>query len=125
MQPHTPTILTIEHDTDTREFYELLLSSAGYQIITASTGQTGLHDTRLSHVDAVIVDWRLPDMNSIDLCQQLRMRLGANVPILLMSTDYSADLPEMAKTAGATEFIKKPFSPDTLLNHLAALISTS
>ena len=122
------TILVVEDDPDTREFYEALLRAAGYAVLSASSGQQTRALVATRPFDAVLLDYRLPDTIGsgvpdpigLDLCRELRAALGPDVPILLVTAGRDPMLEPQAYAAGATAFLGKPFNPDVLLALLAA-----
>jgi two-component system, OmpR family, response regulator MtrA len=116
------TILIIEDDEATREFLELLLSSSGYQVRSAASGQEGLAQASAEPVSAVLLDRRLPDMDGVTVCRNLRERIGLNVPVIMLTADYDPTLEAAGRAAGATAVFRKPFRPDMLLNQLAAVL---
>jgi DNA-binding response OmpR family regulator len=114
-------VLVVEDDPDTRDFYVVLLESAGYQALEAGSAKEALaHIART--LSAVLLDRRLPDMDGQLLCRSLRDRLGAEMPILLITADNEPSLRAMADAAGATDVLFKPFDPMVLLDRLAALV---
>ena len=114
------TILVVEDDPNTRDFYESLLQAAGYQVLSAASGQQTRALVATRPFDGVLLDYRLPDTIGLELCQELRAALGPDVPILLVTADRDPMLETWAHTAGATAFLGKPFLPDELLALLAA-----
>ena len=123
--PATPvsrTILIVEDDQETLEFYQLLLQIAGYTVRTAWSGRQARALVAARAVDGVLLDYRLPDTIGLELCQELRATLGPNVPILLVTGDREPLLETWVYAAGATAFLGKPFDPDVLLTLLAAYV---
>ncbi len=114
-QSASKTILIVEDDIDTREFYELLLMSAGYQVVSVRTGQRARALVARQPVDGVLLDYRLPFTIGVELCRELRAALGPAVPILLVTADHDPTLMSRAIAAGATAFLSKPFDPNVLL----------
>ncbi len=123
-QPQPLTILIIEDDPATLEFLDMFLGISGYAVRSAGTGEEGLALAPRSNAQAILLDRRLPDMDGVEVCVQLRTRLGPAVPIIMMTADRDLGLEAMAHRAGATAFIRKPFAPDLLLIHLAAVLPT-
>ena len=124
------TILVVEDDTDTREFYEALLRAAGYEVLSASSGQQTRALVATRPFDGVLLDYRLPDTIGsglpdtigLDLCRELRAALGPDVPILLVTAGCEPLLETRVYAAGATAFLGKPFNPDVLLALLTAYV---
>jgi two-component system OmpR family response regulator len=74
-------------------------------------------------VQLVLLDRRLPDMDGLALCRQIRAALGATIPILLLTADREPTLAAAAEEAGATAYLSKPVDPDLLLGRVISLLS--
>ena len=85
--PASRTILVVEDDPDTLEFYEDLLQMSGYRVVSARSGQQARALVASWAVGGVLLDYRLPDTIGLELCQDLRAVLGPNVPILRVTAD--------------------------------------
>jgi two-component system, NtrC family, response regulator AtoC len=95
------------------------LQTAGHEVLQAETGRDALRmltDPTLS-IDAVVLDYRLPDSNDLALLAQIR-QLGPARPVILMSAFGSREIAQGARSLGAYEVLTKPFD----LHHLHALI---
>jgi CheY-like chemotaxis protein len=123
--PTAPTILVVEDDDATRGFYEDLLMMEGYRVVSAATGQSALARMAAHPIDAIVLDYRLPDTTGEEVCRQMRTIVASKVPILMVTADQSPGLEDQARAAGATAFLAKPFDPDDLLGWIAALIPPS
>ena len=66
----------------------------------------------------ILLDWKLPGMDGIETARAIRDRLGADIPILLISAYDWGDIEEEAKDAGISGFIPKPLFKSTLYNGL-------
>jgi DNA-binding response OmpR family regulator len=117
-------ILVIEDDGATLEFLELFLSTHGYQVHTAATGERGLALVAAHPVEVVLLDRRLPDMDGVTVCAHLRERMGPIVSIIMLTADRDPALEATARAAGATTFLRKPFDPGTLLQRLSSVLNT-
>ncbi len=119
--PSTISILVVEDDLETREFYEVLLVTEGYHVVAASTGEAALAHLSDSPVNGIVLDRRLPDFDGVDLCRLLRQRVAPSVPIIFVTADRDPALETRARMAGITEFLLKPFRPMDLLDHVQRL----
>ena len=63
---------------------------------------------------AVLIDWKMPDMDGITTAREIRKHMGSNVPILLMSAYDWSDIEKEAREAGINGFISKPLFKSTL-----------
>jgi two-component system chemotaxis response regulator CheY len=99
-----------------------MLSRLGFSVIEAGTVQAALSLCEDSHPDLVVVDWNLPDEDGVSLVQQLR-RLpgGERMKLILCTVERSVTHIETALSAGADEYITKPFGIEVLETKLGYL----
>jgi len=95
----------------------LILQSAGYDVITASSGKIGLRLLGRHPVHLVILDYGMPDMNGDAVAREIR-RTHPHVPILMLSGQI--DIPKRA-TSAVDAFVAKGQPPAVLLEHLTTL----
>jgi two-component system chemotaxis response regulator CheY len=92
------------------------LKQAGYEVIEAEDGKLALEAARQRSVNLVLTDVNMPNMDGITLVRELRTLPEYRfTPILVLTTESSAEKKQQGKAAGATGWIVKPFNPDTLL----------
>lgn len=119
-------ILVIEDDRPIRRFLEAALSDAGYEVVEAETGRLGLTHMLARIPDLVILDLGLPDMDGMEIVNQVRE--WSQVPIIILSARGREDDKVQALNAGVDDYLTKPFGvPELLarirvaLRHAAAL----
>jgi len=113
-------LLLADDDARLRQFLELELSEEGYAVQSCSDGMAALMAIRQQSPQLVILDWMLPDLSGVEVCQRLRSR-GLQVPVLMLTgRDAVSDRVE-ALDAGADDYLVKPFSIEELLARLRAL----
>ncbi len=110
------TILAVDDSPTIRQMVSMTLKEAGHKVIEAKDGREGLQAAQRQSVDLVLTDINMPVMDGISLCTELR-KLGNYrfTPILILTTESSADMKQKGKAAGATGWLVKPFNPDKLL----------
>jgi CheY-like chemotaxis protein len=107
-------VLVVDDEEPMRKLIVTLLSQQGYQCITAGNGVEALNKMIQNRCDAVITDIVMPEMDGINLTKKL-LSLYPNLPIMVM-TGFSQEHPtESALSAGARDFIGKPFSIDEFI----------
>ncbi len=107
-------ILVVDDEEPIRALVKTLLARQGHQTITAGDGNEALSKIHQNRVDAVITDIVMPHMDGITLTKEI-LSLHPKIPIMIM-TGYRKEYPtESALTAGAREFIGKPFSIDEFI----------
>jgi CheY-like chemotaxis protein len=86
-------VLIVEDDPDTRQQFSQILSLEGYCVITASSLHEGIAALeRLDHVDALLLDWHLPDIKGLAAVRQLRAVPGhRQTPLAIITGDYFLD----------------------------------
>jgi two-component system chemotaxis response regulator CheY len=116
-------ILTVDDSPSIRQMVSATLTSAGHSVEQASDGCEALRAARREVFDVVITDINMPNMDGITLVKELR-GLGTYkvVPLLILTTDGTADCKDRGRKAGATGWLLKPFSPDRLLEIIAKVL---
>ncbi len=118
------TILVVDDEELIRNLLVSFLSKLGHFCITANNGVEALHKLRENKPDAIITDIRMPEMDGIFLTREVS-REYPDIPVMVMTAydeEYSAGT---AISAGAREFIKKPFSLDEFAIRLHKMITDS
>ena len=115
------TLLLIDDDRSTRFLMTRLLQKAGWQVLEAEDGDTGLRITAKHHPDVVLCDLMMPRCNGFQFCRSVR-ELGAALPqpklIITTASGYATDRLN-ALEAGADEVLVKPIKTDDLLQLIA------
>jgi DNA-binding NtrC family response regulator len=114
-------ILVIDDEAEIREGLELLLTSEGYSVTCAATGESGLARLEQDPYDLVLLDVSLPDRNGLDLLRDVRQR-DADLPVVLITAYGSIDMARQAFKSGAQDYITKPWSNDELLAQVASAV---
>ena len=107
----TPTILIVDDEAPIREMLVALLEDAGFNVLSARDGATGLARAIEQLPDIVLTDFMMPEMNGHALCAHLDAETRtAHIPVVLMTATRRAEIGD-----GFADTILKPFSPETLL----------
>jgi two-component system, OmpR family, KDP operon response regulator KdpE len=89
------------------------LSTRGYEVLRAATGQQALELAIDETPDVVVLDLGLPDMDGLEVCR--RLRAWTSVPIVVLSSDDAERRKVLALDEGADDYVTKPFSMSELL----------
>lgn len=120
------TILVGDDSATMRMIVRAALSSAGWQVITASNGQEALTLARQQTVDLVVSDWNMPVMGGLGLIQGLRqLEPYQDVPVLVLTTEDDSESKMAARDLGVCGWLNKPLDPDTLVELAAELLDES
>ena len=110
-------ILIADDSISMRQMVNFTLKTAGHEVVEAKDGEEALELASNNQFDLIISDINMPKMNGIDLTTTLRTKSNYRfTPILLLTTESSADKKGQGKAAGATGWIMKPFKPDALIH---------
>jgi two-component system cell cycle response regulator DivK len=110
------TILVIEDDEDSQRIMRDLLTSAGYEVIEAVTGQEGVTAAETHRPKLILMDIQLPDFDGYEATRRIRANtsLGA-IPIIAVTSYALSGDDVKAFEAGCDAYVTKPFSPRELL----------
>jgi diguanylate cyclase (GGDEF)-like protein len=109
-------ILVVDDDPDIARFVEVNLRSAGYSVSVASDGQEALEKASELHPDLVLLDVMMPRIDGFEVAQRLRRNpQTANTSIIMLTAKALSTDKVLGLTAGADDYIIKPFDPIELL----------
>jgi two-component system KDP operon response regulator KdpE len=106
-------ILVIEDEAPLQKFLRAALTSNGYRVIEAITGESGLRHAANDQPDLIMLDLGLPDLDGIDVTR--RLREWSAMPIIVVSARGKEQDKVIALDAGADDYLTKPFGVPELL----------
>lgn len=116
-------ILIVEDDISLGEVLEYNLRQEGYDIMLARDGHQGLREARQHCPDLIVLDLMLPLIDGIEVCRLLRNDPATQELAILMLTARSEESDELVGfSAGADDYVTKPFSVKVLLQRINALL---
>ena len=109
-------VLTVDDSRVMREMLLQVLRSAGFTVFQAEDGVEGLELLEQAAPDVIITDINMPRLDGYGFIERVRNE-GPHraTPILVLSTESSAEKKDRARRAGATGWIVKPFEAESLL----------
>ena len=115
-------ILVIEDNRDSRDILSKLLRMSGYDVMSASDGETGYAAALKHEPDLVITDIHMPRMDGIEFVKRIRLEgTLAETPVLVV-TAFGSNVAREAIEAGADAAAEKPFDFDKFLDTVQVLI---
>ena len=121
-----PTVLVVDDDETLRMLARLTLQESGFAVEIASTGLEALTFLRERNPDIILLDVKMPGMDGIRVCSELRKLPGRElVPVLMITALDDLDAINRAYQAGATDFVTKPVNWMILGHRLIYMLRAS
>lgn len=115
----TSRVLVIDDSTTLRKLVEISMRGSGVDVDFAATGSDGIVRARSVRPDVILLDYLLPDLPSVEVCQRLADdQTTAQVPIVVMSANQSSVFSAFQRFAAVVGFVGKPFSPTEIRTRL-------
>lgn len=114
-------VLAVDDSKTMRDMVSFTLRGAGYTVVEADNGVTALKALQATaKVDVIITDVNMPEMDGLTLVRKIRAQPQyTGTPVLILTTESDQSKKDEGRSAGATGWIVKPFSPDKLLQIVA------
>ncbi len=118
-------ILVVEDQEDNRQILRDLLTSAGFEVIEAVDGETGLAAAAVHRPDLILMDIQLPGLDGYEATRRLKADAVLHTIPIIVVTSYALDGdPDKARAAGCDAYISKPYSPRQLLAKVREYLSS-
>jgi len=117
-------IMIVEDEKLIRMTLRELLEEEGYRVIEAEDGASGLRRLRQEEVDLVLLDYRLPDVDGIEVLRQMRM-LSPETAVILVTAHSNVGSVVEAIKLGAYDYLDKPINQDHLLSTIVQALETT
>jgi len=116
-------VLLVEDEPSIADNIKYALSSASFEVLWAASGTEALKQFNEQHIDLVILDIGLPDMDGFEVCRQIREI--SQVPLLFLTARSDEIDRVVGLEMGADDYICKPFSPRELVARVKANLRRS
>jgi two-component system chemotaxis response regulator CheY len=118
--------LIVDDSSVMRKIVERSLRQAGVEplvVLEAGSGVEGLEVLKSTQVDLILSDINMPAMDGLEFIRQLRERqMAGGVPVVMITTESSEEHVRQAIQAGATGYIRKPFTADQVKQRVLSLL---
>lgn len=115
----TTKIIVIDDDTAVTDLLSALLKSHGFEVVATNSSTEGLSYVRENHLDLVILDLMMPDMDGWEVCKAVRE--FSQVPIIILSALNDPSMVASVLDAGADDYLTKPTPSRVLVAHINRL----
>lgn len=120
MLKNMPTVLIIEDEPELVKVLRSYLEKAGFNVLAAGRGDSGLSTWEHKRPDLVILDLNLPGLDGLDVARVIRRK--ANTPIIMLTARVEETDQLIGLELGADDYISKPFSPRVVVARVRALL---
>ncbi|MDE6832862.1 MAG: response regulator transcription factor [Ruminococcus sp.] len=117
-------ILVCEDDMNIQNLIFQFLQDAGYSVFSCTNGMEALNLMEHQHIDMLVTDVMMPDMDGFTLSRELR-EANIDIPILVITAKGTIDDKKTGFTSGADDYMVKPFDMDELVMRTEALLRRS
>ena len=125
-ESRSETVLMVEDEPDILGMVQYNLEQAGFHVLTAEDGETGLEVARLEIPSLVILDLMLPGIDGLDVCKALKRESQTrHIPVLMLTARKDEVDRILGLELGADDYVVKPFSPRELLLRVRAILRRS
>ncbi|MBT3545839.1 MAG: response regulator transcription factor [Saprospiraceae bacterium] len=114
-------ILLVEDEAQIQKLVKMNLEIEGYEVIAQDDGHNVLHTLESEHIDLIILDLMLPDIDGIQILEQVRLRYSEIAVLIVSARDASADR-VLGLKSGADDYLTKPFNLEELILRVERLI---
>jgi two-component system KDP operon response regulator KdpE len=113
-------ILVVDDDPQIRRVMKMTLTSEGYEVEEARTGEEAQLMLRTGRYDLMLLDMNMPGMGGLEACKQIRA--SSDMAIIMLTVRNTEQDKVAALDAGADDFVTKPFSTPELLARIRAAL---
>jgi two-component system phosphate regulon response regulator PhoB len=122
--PKGQLVLVVEDHEDTQTCVAQLLEDYGFEVATASDGESAMRLIRERRPALVYLDMNLPNLSGYDVCEQIRTDpLLQDIPVVMTSAQTSVSVHASCIEAGADAFVPKPFQLDVFAEMIGRMIA--
>lgn len=113
-------VLIADDELDMLKILKAYFEKEGFQVYSAKDGAEALEVFYRERIDLAVLDWMMPKVNGIRVCQEMKQQADIKVLMLTAKSEHEDEL--AALQSGADEYIKKPFHPGILLTRAKKLL---
>src|SRR4051812_46975661 len=117
------TVLIVDDDLSVHKMLEPILTTGGYQVFSAKTGEEGLQMAKDKKPNIVILDVILPGMKGREVCGQIKSNPATkDIPVLFLTSKDSPDDVQAEIAAGGIGHLTKPINPQYLIAQIKRIL---
>ena len=116
-------VLIADDEQNIRNILDFSLSSEGFDVIAASSGEEAYSLAQTEAPDLIILDVMMPGQGGMETCRRLKCESQtARIPVIMLTARSSREDRDSGRSAGADGYITKPFSPQKLIDTVQSIL---
>src|ERR1022692_2715464 len=117
-------ILVVDDEPEILRVFTLILNTAGYEVLQASTGRQGLQLAREKHPDLALLDVLLPDLNGMEVCKQIKDDPYLRDVFVVLISGGATHVAHKVEglESGADDYMVKPFDTEEFLARIRTIM---
>ena len=117
-----PRILVADDEEPVLAFLEMKFSMAGFEVVTARDGREAWNKATQDPVDVVITDYRMPDIDGVELCTKLLLSPKTrDIPVLVITSPWCKIAGQLQQVRNVVELVEKPLNVRDLVEKVRRL----
>jgi DNA-binding response OmpR family regulator len=126
MSENSRAVLVVEDDPEINELVGAYVQIAGFDYVRALNGTQAVEKARQNHLALIVLDIMLPDFDGFEVARRLKNENATrSIPIVMLTALDREDYRQRGKSAGAVDYLTKPFDPERLLEAIRENASTN
>lgn len=119
-------VLLVDDDSNFAKMLKIYFDRSGLEFVHASSGKKALKCIEGQRPDVMILDIMMPKMNGIEVCTQVRARMGAHyLPIIALTAYHDEEIKKKILACGADLYLTKPIDLRQLVDHVLHLTASA
>ena len=121
-----PSVLLVDDGLENRVLLQAILDHAGYRVLLAEDGASGLAVLERERIDCMVLDYMMPGMDGAEVARRVRLDPGrSDLPIIMLTASQEEPDIEAAFAAGANDYLTKPVDRRILVARVASIIQAA
>ena len=108
-----PNVLVVDDEKTVCNSCKKILTREGYKVDVALSGEEALNKVQGNRFDAVIADWKMPEIDGLEVARRIKKE-NPNIAVILITGYPSVETSIQAMRSGVSDYVPKPFTPEEL-----------
>ena len=108
-----PNVLVVDDEKTVCNSCKKILTQEGYKVDVALSGEEALNKVKGNRFDAVITDWKMPEIDGLEIARRIKKE-NPNIAVILITGYPSVETSIEAMRSGVSDYVPKPFTPEEL-----------